>query len=133
MPDIHRYIVLDQNNINDFSDEFISLLGGFLVDHQTIIIKTEDMAPNEMICGFSLTQGALTQISNPCTDTTRYYTPPLISVHDQAFTDRINDIIKSFAEDGVFIPYQRVENKNLEVSIWKYICTQVVLYIGQLF
>jgi hypothetical protein len=133
MPDIHKYLVLDQNNINDFSDDFILLLGGFLVDEQTIIVKTEDMLVNEMICGFSLTQGALTQILNPSSDTMRYYAPPMITSHNQEFTNRINDIINSFSEDGVLIPYQRVQKKDLEITIWKYICTQVISYIGHLF
>ncbi|KKM64343.1 hypothetical protein LCGC14_1502280 [marine sediment metagenome] len=54
MPDIHRYFVLDQNNINELSDNFIILLGGFLVDGQTFIIKTENTAVNEMITTFNL-------------------------------------------------------------------------------
>jgi len=32
MPGIHRYFVLDQNNLNECSDSFIILLGGLLVD-----------------------------------------------------------------------------------------------------
>ncbi len=89
MPDIHRYFVLDQNNINELSDNFIILLGGFLVDGQTFIIKTENTAVNEMITAFNLMQGNLPQISNPSTDT--------------LFSNRINNILISFSDDNVFV------------------------------
>lgn len=133
MPNIHRYVVLDQNNINEFSDDFILFLGGLLVDGQTFIIKTEDMAVNEMITAFNLIQGALPSITNPSTDTLRYNAPPIITIRDQASSNSIDSILRSFGTDGVLIPYQRLKDKNQELKIWIEISTQGVQYIAGLF
>ena len=120
----------------NFGENFIKILGGLLVDHQTFVLSEVDSHGNvvKYYCAFNLLSGALSLTSE---DGLNLYTPrptevdlvsaPTIATFDSALydnsdSDSILNIMNSFKKDSLLIGYHRIGDRYLEESTFNEIC-----------
>jgi len=131
----------DVNNIKFENDyDYQKILGGLLVDHQTFVITQIDESGNVIkhMCVFNLLQGALSLDPKSglgqyvARETTTYYqgAPQVVAfdetLYDEADSNSIISVMKSFKDNNVLIGYQRLKDRSQELSMWLDISSQLL-------
>ncbi len=141
-----QIFILNQESLADFTDDFIKILGGLLVDHQTFVLRETDSSGSlvQDLCAFNLLFGALSLSSseglnlyNSRPQTQDYVSAPVVanfdlSLYDSSDTDSIVNVMNSFKENGVLIGYQRIGDRRREQSEFTKICKNL-MFIRYLF